>query len=126
MADNQTDRIAALEAKVQELDTLVNLALRLIAVEKPVSALLERYGATEAEDLAVHALLDDLARRAEQGGMYAPSFGGFVNELVQRFPAVRGDRQFVALLIDTLKLDRPAYQRLHGYASAAGWGTTDV
>src|SRR5689334_4020542 len=121
MADIPQDRLAALEAKVQELDTLVNLALRLIAVEKPVSTLLERYGATEAEDLAVHALLDDVARRAEQGGMYAPSFGGFVNELVQRFPAARGDRQLVTLLLDTLKIDRPAYQRLHAYTSAAGW-----
>jgi len=121
MADNPQDRIAALEAKVQELDTLVNLALRLLAVEKPVSTLLERYGATEAEDLAVHALLDDVARRAEQGGMYAPSFGGFVNELVSRFPAARGDRQLVNLLLDTLKIDRPAYQRLYAYASSAGW-----
>src|SRR5262249_20269507 len=104
MTETTETRIAALEAKVQELDALVNLARRLIAVEKPVSTLLERYGATEAEDLAVHALLDDLARRAEQGGMFAPSFGGFVNELVQRFAAVRGDRQFVALLLEMLKL----------------------
>jgi len=36
------ERIAALESKVQELETLVNLALRLLAVEKPVSAVLER------------------------------------------------------------------------------------
>jgi hypothetical protein len=121
MTDNQQDRISALEAKVQELDTLVNLALRLIAVEKPVSALLERYGATEAEDLAVHALLDDVARRAEQGGMYAPSFGGFVNELSERFSTARGDRQFVTLLLDTLAVDRPAYRRLHTYVLAQGW-----
>jgi hypothetical protein len=121
MADRHEDRIAALEAKVEELDALVNLALRLLAIEKPVSALLERQGATEAENLAVHALLDDVARRAQQGGMYAPSFAGFVNELVERLPAVRGDRQFVALLLDTLKVDRPAYQRLHTYASAQGW-----
>jgi hypothetical protein len=121
MTDHQQDRISALEAKVQELDALVNLALRLIAVEKPVSALLERYGATEAEDLAVHALLDDVALRAEQGGMYAPSFGGFVNELNERFSKARGDREFVALLLDTLGVDRPAYRRLHTYVSAHGW-----
>ena len=121
MADTQPDRIAALEAKVQELDTLVNLALRLLAVEKPVSALLERYGATDAEDVAVHALLDDLSRRAEQGGMYAPSFGGFVNDLYTRLPSVRGDREFIALLLDTLRVDRPAYQRLHAYVAAQGW-----
>lgn len=121
MSDNAEQRIAVLESKVQELDALVNLALRLLAVEKPVSALLERYGATRAEDLAVHTLLDDLARRAEQGGMYAPSFAGFQNEIDTAFPTVRGDRQFVSLLLDTLKLDRPAYQKLHAYATANGW-----
>ena len=121
MADNQEDRIAALEAKVYELDTLVNLALRLIALEKPVSALLERFGATDVQNRAVHTFLDDVARRAEQGGMYAPSFAGFVNDLVERLPGARGDRQFISLLLDMLKLDRPAYKRLHEYASAQGW-----
>jgi hypothetical protein len=121
MPDNAEQRIAVLESKVQELDTLVNLALRLLAVERPVSALLQRYGATQAEDHAVHTLLDDVARRAEQGGMHAPSFAGFQNEIDATFPTIRGDRQFVSLLVDTLKLDRPAYQKLHAYANAQGW-----
>ena len=121
MPENAEQRIAVLEAKVQELDALVNLALRLLDVEKPVSALLERYGATQAEDLAVHSLLDDVAKRAEQGGMYAPSFAGFQHEIDATFPTVRGNRQFVSLLLDTLKLDRPAYQKLHAYATAHGW-----
>jgi hypothetical protein len=121
MPDDAERRIAALEAKVQELDALVNLALKLLSVEKPVSALLERYGATRAEDLAIHALLDDVATRAERGGMYAPSFRGFQNEIDAAFPAVRGDRQFVSLLLDTLKLDRPAYQKLHAYVTAHEW-----
>lgn len=121
MADPLEQRIAALESKVQELDTLVNLTLRLLAVEKPVSALLERYGATEAEDLAVHALLSDIAARAERGGLQAPSFGGFLNDLEKRFPSARGNREFVSLLLDTLKLDRPAYQKLHAYMSREGW-----
>ena len=121
MADNSEARIAALEAKVQELETLVNLALRLLSLEKPVSSLLERYGATEAQDIAVHALLDDMATRARQGGMWAPSFGGFVGELTERFPAARDNKEFVELLLDTLKLDRPAYQELHAYVIAHGW-----
>ncbi len=121
MPDNAEQRIAMLEAKVQELDALVNLALRLLAVERPVSALLERYGATQAENVAVHSLLDDVAKRAEQGGMYAPSLAGFQQEIDATFPTVRGDRQFVSLLLDTLKLDRPAYQKLHAYATAHGW-----
>jgi len=41
--------------------------------------------------------------------------------LFQRFPAIREDRQFVGLLLDSLKIDRPAYHRLHAYASAEGW-----
>ena len=121
MADNHDDRIAALESKVQELDALVNLALRLLAVEKPISAVLERYGATEVQDLAVHALLDDTATRAERGGMYAPSLGGFVNDLVTRFPAARGDQQFIELLLGTLKVDRPTYRKLHAYITAQNW-----
>ena len=121
MADTQEERIAALEAKVYELDTLVNLALRLLALEKPISAVLERYGATDAEDVAVHALLDDMAKRAEHGGMVAPSFGGFIGQLYARFPSVRENREFVSLLLDTLKVDRPAYQKLHAYLSAQGW-----
>jgi hypothetical protein len=109
------------KARSKKLDAMTNLALRPLAVEKPVSVLLEQYGATEAEDLAVHALLDDVANRAEGGGMYAPSFGGFEEELSERFPAARGNKEFVSLLLDMLKRDRPAYQKLHRYISAQGW-----
>ena len=108
-------------SNLKQSESLVQVALRLLAVERPVSALLERYGATATDDAAVHAMLDDLARRAVQGGIYAPSFAGFVHELVERFPAVRDDREFVKLLIDTLKIDRPAYQGLHAYMAAQGW-----
>jgi hypothetical protein len=121
MADDLERRVAALEARVQELDAMATLALRLLAIEKPVSALLEQYGATEAEDRAVHALLDDVANRAEGGGMYAPSFGGFEEELSERFPTARDNREFVSLLLDMPKRDRPAYQKLHRYISAQGW-----
>src|SRR5215471_1341228 len=121
MGESQDDRLAALEAKVQELDTLVNLALRLLSIERPISMLLERYGATESEDLAVHALLDHTVKRAEQGSIYAPSFGGFVTELFIRFPGVRDNREFVGMLLDTLKIDRPAYQKLHAFVTSQGW-----
>ena len=38
-------------------------------------------GAWRTQTDAVQTLLDDLARRAEQGGRYAPSFAGFQNRL---------------------------------------------
>ena len=121
MADDVDRRLTALESRIQEVEALANLALRLLAVEKPVSAVLERYGATEAEDLAVHAVLDDVARRAELGGMYAPSFGGFLQELAERYPASRDNRELVSLILETLKVDRPAYRQVYAYASSQGW-----
>ena len=121
MADDPHDRITALEAKVQELETLVNLALRLLAMERPVSALLVRFGASDEQERAVHALLDDVLKRVEAGGFYAPSFAGLASDLGERFPAAKNDREFVTLLLDTLQADRPAYQKLHAYAMAQGW-----
>jgi len=120
-ADSPEDRIAALEAKVHELEAMVNLALRLLAVDRPLSALLARYGASEVEDRAVHTLLDDVIKRIDAGGVYAPAFSGFLSDLVKRFPAARNDRVFVTLFLDTLKIERPAYQKLHAYATAQGW-----
>jgi hypothetical protein len=121
MADDHETRIAALEAKVKELEALVNISLRLSAAEKPLCVLLARFGATEAETLAVHALLDDVVKRVHAGGFYTPSFTGFLSDLVKVCPAARDDREFVALLLDTLKLDRPAYQALHTFVTAQGW-----
>jgi hypothetical protein len=120
-AVTDSDRLAALENKMQELEAMVTLALRLLSVEKPVVALLERYGATDSETHAVQQLLDDLSRRLDKGEMYRPSFGGFVNELGDRFPAIRGNREFVSVLIDTLRVDRPVYRKLHEFMAANGW-----
>jgi hypothetical protein len=115
------ERIAALENKVQELEALVNISLRLSAAEKPISALLSRFGATEAETLAVHALLDDVLKRVQAGSFYTPSFAGFFRDLCKICPTARDDRQFVALLLDTLKVDRPSYQQLHVFVTEQGW-----
>jgi hypothetical protein len=124
-SDTLASRLSALEGKVQELETMVNLAMRLISLEKPVATLLERYGATEAEEEAIHALLGDLSKRADMGGMYAPSFTAFENELYSRLPAMRNNREFVTILLDTLKLDRAAYRGLHEYAIKNGWPSWD-
>jgi len=121
MPDDSHERIEALEAKVHELEALVTLVLRLMSVEKPLSSLLCRYGASQAEDRAVHALLDDLSRRVEAGGIYAPAFSGFVSDLGRCFPAIKNDREFVGLLLDTLQIERPAYQKLHAYTTVKGW-----
>lgn len=38
------------------------------------------------------------------------------------FPQQRGDAAFVRSLIDTLRVERPAYRELHAYMAAQGWG----
>jgi|1185.fasta_scaffold614968_1 hypothetical protein len=119
-ADHES-RIAALEVKVLELEALINIALRLGSAEKPLAALLHRFGVTDAESLAVHSLLDDVLKRVQAGGFYTPSFAGFHRDLVKICPAAKDDRQFVELLLDTLKMDRPAYQQLHGFVTAQRW-----
>ena len=118
MVDDIAGRVASLESKVQELDELVNLALRMLAMASPVTSLLNSYGATETESLAVHRLLDDVAKRAAGGGLGRPSYPGFEDRLFEVFPSTRGNREFVRLLLDALKIDRPAYQALHEYVLA--------
>jgi hypothetical protein len=121
MSNDVESRLSEIEAKLQELEALAHLALRLLAVDQPVGTLLRQFGATEAQERAVHALLDDVAARSERGGIYLPSFAGFTSDLYARFPAVRNNREFVVLLIDALKLDRPTYQKLHAYAQEQQW-----
>jgi hypothetical protein len=100
---------------------MVAVALRLLSLEKPVSALLQSNGAGQAEELAVHALLDDLAGRVERGGICTPSLAGFEQELGQRFPKVRGNREFVSLLMDALKIYRPSYRAIHAFTFRERW-----
>jgi hypothetical protein len=114
-------RLSALEARVEQLESMVELALRLLALEDPAATLLRRFNATEAEESAVRMLLEDTARSAERGGIYAPTFNGFVQELFERFPSARAQQEFVQLLLGTLKLDRQTYRNLHAYAAAHGW-----
>ena len=37
------------------------------------------------------------------------------------FPKLRRNREFQQLVLETLKLDRPAYRELHKYAVSKSW-----
>ena len=41
-------------------------------------------------------------------------------------PALRGNHEFLQLLMDTLKVERPAYRELHEYMTAQGWNASKV
>src|SRR6185295_11708852 len=96
--------------------------LRIISTTKPLDGVLEQYGATETQARAFYRLLDDLSARttgADENNR--PSFGYFELQINEIFPPLRKNREFLQLVLDTLKVDRPAYRELHKFTAAAGW-----
>jgi hypothetical protein len=115
-------RVAALEAKVQELSSVQDLLLRLMSTARPLDNLLEFYGATEPTRQALHQLLDEQLTAVRGPKNRHPTFTYFQMRLGEIFPQQRGDTAFVRSLIDTLRVERPAYRELHAYMAGHGWG----
>ena len=113
--------LADLDARLREVEALQELVLRLLSTLKPLDRVLEQYGATETQARAFYTLLDDLCARTTRGQQDRPSFSYFEMQMGDLFPALRGNREFLSLLIDTMKVDRPAYRELHDYISSHGW-----
>lgn len=120
MADD-TLTLASLDARLREVEAVQQLMLRILATTKPLDALLERFGATATQEQAFYKLLDDLVVRSKGREMDEPTFGYFSMQIAQIFPSLKNDREFVALVLDTLKLERPVYRELHAYVTARGW-----
>ena len=115
--------LAALDARLSEVEALAELILRILSTTKPLDNVLEQYGATETQERAFHELLDEMATRARGREQDRPTFPYFVMKVEEIFPSLRRDREFVALLIDTLKVERLAYRELHAYMAAHNWPT---
>ena len=118
-------RVAALESEVEELKAMQQLMLRLLSTTKPLSNLLQYYGANQMREQAVYRILDDLAGRIHGPAHREPTFGQFKVRLGEIFPELRDDRDFVQLIIDTLKVERPAYKRLYDYMTRHRWPVWD-
>jgi len=114
-------QIAALEARVEALEAVQELLLRLLSTTRPLAGVLEHYSATKTQEQAFYRLLDSLAGRTAGAIRDRPSFAFFEMQINEIFPHLRGDREFVQLLIDTLKVERPAYRELHQYMVANHW-----
>jgi hypothetical protein len=126
MADtgnNATPTLDDLDARLREVEAVQELILRLLSTTKPLASVLEQYGATEAQERSFYALLDELAARARGREKDRPTFAYFHMKIEEIFPSLRGDREFVEIVIDTLKVERPAYRELHAYTAAKGWPT---
>jgi hypothetical protein len=116
-------RLDDLDARLRELEAVQELILRLMSTTQPLNRVLEQYGATESQEQECYKLLDELIARAAGREQDRPTFAYFKMRLDQIFPALRGDRAFTQLVIDTLKLERPAYRRLYAYAADKQWPT---
>src|SRR6266542_1554439 len=126
MTDVRNDalaRVATLEARVEALEAVQELLLRLLSTTRPLAGLLEHYSATETQEQAFYRLLDTMAGRTGGAERDRPSFAFFEMQIDEIFSHLRGDREFIQLLIDTLRLERPAYRVLHQYMVAHNWPT---
>ena len=123
MTDRPKDvTLADLDARLREVEALQTLILNLLATTRPLDRVLQQYGATETQSHAFYLMLDDLAARAVGDDENdRPSFAYFELKMNEIFPALRDNREFVGLVLDTLKLDRPAYRELQRYTAANGW-----
>ena len=54
MSGDETDRLSRLEARVEELEALQQLLVRLMSTTRPLSDVLERWGATETQEQALY------------------------------------------------------------------------
>jgi hypothetical protein len=125
---NESDlaaRVQMLESRVDELATMQDLLLRLMSTTRPLSRMLEQYGATETQEEAVYRLLDRVAERTSGSERDLVSFAYFSRGVGEIFTNRRDDREFIQLLIDTLKIERPAYRELHAYMTANRWPIWD-
>ena len=120
MAEKVT--LEELDARLREVEALQEMMLRILSTTKPLDNLLEQYGATDTQERATYALLDSLAARTNGRENDRPTFAYFEMQLAEIFPALRKDREFIALVMDTLKVERPAYRALHAYMAAHDWG----
>jgi len=122
---SQTDR-PDLEARVAHLEMMQDLLFRLMSMTRPLSNVLEQFGATRTQEQELLKFLDELVERSRGPERGRPSRAHFEMHVGEILPALRGNREFLQLLMDTLKVERPAYRELHEYMAAHGWHTPKV
>ena len=118
-------RVAQLETEMEELRVMHNLVLRLLSTSRPLARVLEQYGANETQEQALYRLLDRLNEKIRGPERDRTSFGVFKRGLFEIFGARNDEREFVQVLIDTLKIERPAYRELHTYMVSHRWPVWD-
>ena len=115
-----------LEARVAHLEMMQDLLFRLMSMTRPLSNMLEQFGATRTQEQELLKFLDELVERSRGPERNHPSRAHFEMHVGEILPSLRGNREFLQLLMDTLKVERPAYRELHDYMTVHGWNTQKV
>lgn len=110
-----------LDARLREIEAVQQLILRILSTTKPLDNVLEQYGATDSQERAFYHLLDDISARTRGKEQDRPTFAFFVMKVQEIFPELRHDREFINLLVETLRIERPVYRHLAAYAKEHGW-----
>ena len=118
-------RVEQLTARIAELEMIQNLLLRLMSTMRPLGQMLEHFGANETQEQAVYRLLDRVVERAAGPERDRVTFAYFRRSIGEIFPDRHDDREFIQLLIDTLRVERAVYRELHQYMVKHGWPVWD-
>ena len=121
LIDRVDERLSELEAHVTQLDMIQQLLLRLMSIMHPLSNVLVQYGANATQEHEIMQYLDQLAERVHSLERNRPSLDQFQQKIGEIGPALRDDREFLGLIIDTLRVERAAYRELHDYMIGQGW-----
>jgi chromosome segregation ATPase len=121
LIDRVDERLSELEAHVEQLEMIQQLLLRLMSITHPLSNALAQYGATSSQEQEMMRYLDELAERVHSLERNRPSFDQFQARVGQIMPSLKDDREFLRLIVDTLRVERAAYRSLHDYMVQQGW-----
>jgi len=104
--DRQLDAdVIDLQARVTELEAQLNTALGILALIRPAETILSRWGADPEQQRAFYDLIDEMRRRVDNGSTV--SYAEFAERVSEIVPARRGDRRFLEVLVEAVKLERP-------------------
>ena len=116
MWDNQSQtqpQLGDIENRLAGLETQLNTALGILALTRPAATVLSRCGADQAQQQEFFRIIDDLTKRVDSGA--SVSFSEFEDRVVDLVPSKRGDRKFFEMLIEAVKLERPAAKPMLDY-----------
>jgi hypothetical protein len=103
------DRINDLEAKVEALEARLAGVVKVLSATKPLAAVMSSQGVTRDQARVVYSIVNEMGKRIENGE--GVSFVEF-EERMTYMVAQLDDRRFLEVIVEALRLERPALAHL--------------